>query len=129
MNFITNCYYSTYNGTVVIEYLKTENVILKEKIGKKRIILNDDQMRKLAILGKNIWRKGLNEICNVFSPDTILKWHRALIAKKYDGSKNRKYGRPQISEELKNIIIKVAKANRGWGYNSKLSQQFYRSQE
>jgi putative transposase len=44
----------------MIEYLKTENVILKEKIGKKRIILNDDQRRKLAILGKNIGQKGLN---------------------------------------------------------------------
>jgi transposase InsO family protein len=66
-------------------------------------------------LGKNIGRKALTEICGVFSPDTILRWHRALVAKKYDGSKNRKYGRPQISQELKNRIIKIAKSNRGWG--------------
>jgi len=100
----------------MIEYLKAENAILKKKLGKKRVILTDEQRRQLAMLGQNIGRKALSEICSVFSPDTILKWHRLLIARKYDGSNNRKYGRPQISEELRNIIIKVAKSNRGWGY-------------
>ena len=100
----------------VIEYLQAENAILKNKLGKKRIILTDQQRITLAVLAKKIGRKGLSEICSVFSPDTLLKWHRKLIAKKYDGSKNRKFGRPQISDELRNIIIKVAKANRGWGY-------------
>ncbi|MEN6384385.1 MAG: hypothetical protein ABFD79_04235 [Phycisphaerales bacterium] len=100
----------------VIEYLKTENAILKEKIGKKRIILSDEQRRRLAVLAKKITRKGLDEICGIFSPDTILRWHRELIARKYDGSKNRKYGRPQISKELRNLIINIAKKNRGWGY-------------
>ncbi len=102
----------------VIEYLKTENAILKEKIGKKRIILSDQQRRTLAVLAKKISFKGLNEICGVFSPDTLLRWHRELIAKKYDGSKCRKHGRPQISEELRNLIIKIAQRNRGWGYPS-----------
>ncbi|MHB9071847.1 MAG: IS3 family transposase [Sedimentisphaerales bacterium] len=100
----------------IIEYLKAENAILKNKLGKKRIILTDQQRITLAVLAKKIGRKGLSEICSVFSPDTLLKWHRKLIAQKYDGSKNRKFGRPQISDELRNIIIKVAKANRGWGY-------------
>ena len=99
-----------------IEYLKEENRILREKLGPKRILLNDGQRRRLAILGKNIGRQMLCEICCVFSPDTILKWHRRLVAMKYDGSMNRsKYGRPQITDELRNLIIKIAKANRGWG--------------
>ncbi|OHB56427.1 MAG: hypothetical protein A2Y12_06235 [Planctomycetes bacterium GWF2_42_9] len=100
----------------VIENLKTENAILKEKLGKKRIILSDEQRRKLALLAKKIGRKALDEICGVFSPETLLKWHRMLIARKYDGSKCRKYGRPQISDELRKLIIKLAKQNRGWGY-------------
>ena len=100
----------------VIEYLKTENAILKEKIGKKRIILSDEQRRKLAVLAKRIGRNGLNEICGIFSPETLLKWHRMLIARKYDGSQSPRIGRPRISEELRNVIIKMAKKNRGWGY-------------
>lgn len=99
----------------MIEYLKEENKILREQLGTKRLILNDCQRMRLAHLGKNLGRKLLSEVCCIFSPDTILRWHRKLIAMKYDGSKNRKYGRPQISGELKSLIIKLAKANRDWG--------------
>ena len=74
----------------VIEYLREENKILREKLGTKRILLNDNQRMRLARLGKRIGRKVLSEACCVFSPDTILMWHRKLIAKKYDGSGNRK---------------------------------------
>ena len=38
----------------VIEYLKTENKILREKLGRKRILLNDEQRKKLAVLGKRL---------------------------------------------------------------------------
>ncbi|MHC4061141.1 MAG: integrase core domain-containing protein [Planctomycetota bacterium] len=100
----------------VIEYLKTENKILREKLGRKRILLNDEQRKKLAVLGKRLGRKVLLEACCAFSPDTILKWHRKLVAMKYDSSGNRKAGRPQISDELKRLIIKIAQANRSWGY-------------
>ena len=49
-----------------IEYLKAENAILKEKLGKKRIILSDEQRRRLAVLAKRIGRNGLNEILVYF---------------------------------------------------------------
>ena len=99
-----------------IEYLKEENKILREKIGPNRILLNDSQRRRLAILGKKVGRKMLTEVCSVFSPATILKWHFKLVAMKYDGSQHRKkYGRPQITDELRNLIIKLARANRDWG--------------
>ena len=104
-----------------IEYLKAENGILRDELlkatKKKRIFLNDSQRRHLAILGKKIGRKLLTEVCCVFSPNTILKWHRSLVAKKYDGSRNRsKVGRPRISDELKQIIIDMAKDNKHLGY-------------
>ena len=67
----------------IIEYLKAENSILKDELlkatGKKRILLNDRQRRRLAILGKNLGRKLLGEICCAFSPNTLLKWHRKLV--------------------------------------------------
>ena len=100
----------------MIEYLKAENKILREKLGKKRLLLNDSQRRHLAILGKKLSRKALAEICEVFSPETILRWHRKLVAQKYDSSKHRGLGRPQISEELRSAIIHVAMKNRDWGY-------------
>jgi hypothetical protein len=43
----------------VIEYLRTENQVLKEKLGKKRILLNDDQRRRLAVKGKILGAKAV----------------------------------------------------------------------
>ena len=70
----------------MIEYLKEENKILREKLGGKRLLLTDSQRRRLAILGKKLGREFLGQVCCAFSPDTLLKWHRKLVANKYDGS-------------------------------------------
>jgi putative transposase len=70
----------------VTEYLRSENQVLKEKLGKKRILLNDDQRRRLAVKGKALGRKLLGEIGTLFTPDTILRWHRMLVARKWDFS-------------------------------------------
>jgi len=101
----------------MMTYLKEENKILKEKIGKKRIILNDDQRRRLAIKGKKLGRKLLSEASTAFSPDTVLKWHRELVAKKYDGSQQRrKPGRPPISKEIEDLVVRILKECPQWGY-------------
>ena len=99
-----------------IDYLMAENKVLKEKLGRKRILLNDDQRRRLAVKGKVLGRKRLSEIGCIFTPDTILRWHRRLIAKKYDGSKNRGYGRPTITPDMRELITRMAKDNLSWGY-------------
>ena len=53
--------------------------MLREKLGKKRILLNDDQRRCLVVAGKVLGRKRLEEIGTLFTPDTILRWHRLLV--------------------------------------------------
>jgi hypothetical protein len=63
--------------------------VLKEKLGKKRILLNDDQRRRLAVKGKILGRKQLEQIGTLFTPDTIFRWHRALVANKWDYSNQR----------------------------------------
>ena len=84
-----------------LEYLVTENQVLREKLGKGRILLNDDQRARLAVKGKELGRKGLHEICTLVTPDTILRWHRTLIAKKWDYSDQRKsVGRPRIRQVI-----------------------------
>ena len=93
----------------IIDYLTEENKILREKLGPKRILLDDSQRHRLATLGKKLGRKTLGQFCTAFSPDTILRWHRKLVAQKYDGSKNRsKYGRPKVSDEIKQLILNMA---------------------
>ncbi len=74
-----------------INYLMEENKILKHELlkatGKKRIILNDKQRHRLAVLARRVESRMLFEISCIFSPDTLLKWFRKLAGKKYDGSK------------------------------------------
>ena len=83
----------------VIEYLRTENQVLREKLGKSRILLNDDQRRRLAVKAKVLGRHLLNEVGTVFTPDTLLRWHRMLVAQKWDYSKQRQtVGRPPLSQ-------------------------------
>ncbi len=102
--------------TAVIEFLKEENRVLRELLGTKRPCLNDDQRRRLAVLGRALGRKLLSTCCCIVTPDTILRWHRRLIAKKYDGSANRKPGRPRIALCIRHLVQRMAKENRTWGY-------------
>ncbi len=53
------------------------------------------QALSLAVKAKAVRRKGLFEIGTVVTPDTLLRWHRQLIARKYDGSVTRRLGRTQ----------------------------------
>ena len=102
----------------VIEYLRTENQVLKEKLGPKRILLNDDQRRRLAVKGKILGRKMLEEVGTLFTPDTILRWHRTLIAQKWDYSDKRKsVGRPRIRQVIVDLILRFASENPSWGYD------------
>ena len=71
----------------VIHYLQEENRVLREHLGRRRLLLNDQQRRKLAAKAKDLGRKALRELDTIVTPDTLLRWYRKLIARKYDGSK------------------------------------------
>jgi len=100
----------------VIEYLQEENRVLREQLGGKRLRFTDAQRRRLATKAKTIGRKGLFEIGTLVTPDTLLRWYRRLIAKKYDGSKIRRPGRPKTAVEIEQLIIRIAADNPRWGY-------------
>ncbi len=103
----------------VIDYLRTENQVLKETTGKKRILLTDDQRRRLAVKGKILGRKRLEDVGTLFTPDTILRWHRMLVAKKWDYSdcREKNVGRPPLSDEVKQLVLRMARENPTWGYD------------
>ena len=100
---------------LVIEYLQEEIRVLKQPLGK-RPRFNDDQRRRLAAKGKPIGRKALARLATVVSPDTLLAWHRRLIAKKYDSSQRRKAGRPPTKVDIRELVLRMARENRSWGY-------------
>jgi hypothetical protein len=73
----------------VIAYLREENRILREKLGHKRIILNEPQKRRLATAAMKLGKDLLRQFGAMFSPSTLPKWHRLLVARKYDRSDRR----------------------------------------
>ena len=73
----------------VIEYLMEENRVLREQIGNHRMRFNDNQRRRLAAKAKKLGRKLLAQVATIATPETLLAWHRKLIAQKYDGSSFR----------------------------------------
>ena len=73
----------------VIDFYISQTMALLESQGKKRILLNDEQRRLLAVKGKALGRKALTELTTIVTPDTILRWHRELVAQKWDDSDRR----------------------------------------
>jgi putative transposase len=99
------------------EYLAAENRILRAHLAA-RLRLSDPERSTLAEIGKQLGRKALARVACVAKPDTILAWYRRLIARKFDGSKYRRYpGRPRIGPELEALIVQMAQENSGWGYD------------
>ena len=99
-----------------IEYLREENRVLREQLGDRRVRFNDDQRRRLAAKAKGLGRRRLEEVATLVTPETLLAWHRKLIAQKYDGSERRRPGRPRTRSELEALVVRMAEENRGWGY-------------
>ncbi len=100
----------------VIEYLKEENRVLREHVGRRRLRFTDDQRRRLAAKGKVLGRRVLRELGTIVTPDTILRWYRRLVAKKYDGSGKRQPGRPRVTDAIRTLAARMALENGRWGY-------------
>jgi transposase InsO family protein len=99
------------------EYLVMENRLLRSQI-KGRVRLSNSDRKTLGAIGKKLGRQTLEEVASIVKPDTILTWHRKLIAQKFDGSPQRKApGRPHLDQEVEALIMRMAKENRSWGYD------------
>src|SRR6266850_3284895 len=99
------------------EYLVTENRILRNHI-KGRIRLSDGERKTLAEMGQTLGKQALAEVAKIVKPDTILAWHRTLVAQKCDGSQQRQApGRPKIDTDLEALVLRMAQENRAWGYD------------
>jgi hypothetical protein len=100
----------------LIEYLQAENRILRELNGPKRLRYSDQQRRLLAEKAQAAGRKLLATIETVVTPDTLLRWHRELIARKFTHPRHSP-GRPKTPQETAALVIRLARENPAAGYD------------
>ena len=93
------------------EYLVTANRMLRHQI-KGRVRLSDRERTALAEIGQKLGKKALEDVATIVKPDTILAWHRKLVAQKFDSSQQRKApGRLPIDLELEALVVRLAGEN------------------
>jgi hypothetical protein len=93
-----------------LAYLIEENRILRGQLHGRRVRLSDDERRQLAVRGHRLGRRGLDQVAMIVTPDTILRWHRQLIARKWTYASGR-CGRPGVLAEIRRLVVRMAEEN------------------
>src|SRR5436190_10090276 len=83
-------------------YLLEENRLLRRQLGSRRLRFTDDDRRRLAARAYRVGRAALREIATIATPDTLLRWHRQLIARKWTYAKQA--GRRGVLLEIRQLV-------------------------
>ncbi len=98
-----------------IEFLAAENAILRARI-EGRVLLTQTEKEKLIRLARELGKTALAEVATIVKPETILRWAREQVAKKFTSEPtHRRPGRPKTSDELEELVVAIALENRSWG--------------
>src|ERR1035438_6332564 len=95
----------------VIEYLQEENRILLEQLGGKPKRFTDAQRIRLARKAKLLGRRRLGQWATLVTPDTLLRWFRVLVAKKWTFPRTNPIGRPPVDAALEKLVVKLLQEN------------------
>ena len=99
----------------VIDSLQEEHRVRREQLGPGRLRVTDAQRRRRAAKAKRLGRRVRRDRHTLVTPDTLLRWHRQLIARKDDGRGRRGPGRPRGMDTIRRLIVRMAPENREWG--------------
>ena len=101
----------------VIAFLREENRVLKARLEGQRLRLDDCERRRLGELGHRLGRRLLARVVTIVivTPDTILRWHRELVARKwtYGGAGGSRAG---LQAHLRSLVVRMATENPTWGW-------------
>ena len=98
-----------------LAYLMEENRVLRRQLGHQRLQFTDADRRRLAVRGHRLGRQVLRQIATIATPDTILRWHRQLIVRKWTYP-NKRSGRHGVLAEIRRLVVRMAEENPTWGY-------------
>jgi hypothetical protein len=98
-----------------LAYLIEENRLLRRQLAGRRLRLTDDDRRRLAVRAYRLGRQALREVATIVTPDTLLRWHRQLIARKWTYARGRS-SRRGVLAEIRRLVVRMAEENPTWGY-------------
>jgi len=98
----------------VIAFLREENRLLKTRLAGRRLRFDDGGRRRLAELGHRLGRGLLAQVATIVTPDTILRWHRELVARKSTHRAARAARR--AGRHASALVIRMATESPTWGY-------------
>jgi len=98
-----------------LAYLIEENRLLRRQVGGRRLRLTDDDRRRLAIRAYRLGRQALREVATIVTPNTLLRWHRQLVARKWTHP-SRRTGHRGVLAEIRQLVVRLAEENPTWGY-------------
>ena len=102
----------------IIDYLIEEIRVYQELCKGYRLRFTDKQRRRLSLKAKALGRKTLEQFASLVTPDTLLRWFRSLVARKYDGTARRPgRGRPRKRDGIADFVVEMANKNQSWGYS------------
>jgi putative transposase len=103
-----------------LEFVLEENRVYRALLDRHSPCwrLHEAERKALAEKGKPLG-KLLSEVITIVQPETLLKWHRRLIASKWDFSSRRaaKPGRPFVPPENEQWVLQFVRENPAWGYD------------
>lgn len=94
----------------IIAYLVEENRVLRGQLGGRRLRLTNDDRRRLAARAHRVGRQVLHDVATIVTPDTLLRWHRQLIARKWTYGR-RGPNRHGVMVEIRHLIVRMAEEN------------------
>ncbi len=98
-----------------LAYLIEENRFLRRQVVPRQLRFTDDDRRRLAVRAHRLGRQALHDFATIVTPDTLLRWHRQLVARKWTYTR-RRTSRGGVLAEIRQLVVRMAGENPTWGY-------------
>jgi hypothetical protein len=93
-----------------LAYLIEENRFLRRQVGRRRLRFTDDDRRRLSERAHRLGRQALRNVATIVTPDTLLRWHRQLVARKWTYPRKRTT-RGGVLAEIRHLVVRMAGEN------------------